>query len=1746
MHADCVSPKLSTDDLQIIKSGRVNEPNEKGWTMIHFTAEGGIVVHMKYLLDECGGDAEALTNSGSSALHIAALGGCFEMVLFLLERHPDLNKPNGNKELPLACLAMSDWRSRESDDDKMKFSKAATALWRAARVPKTGENNASAILNRVKDFLDTCNPKNKQSSRTAVPEPPVEDSESEETRFFENHSPTILTGKESSVSLQETSLPFNADPLIQPLRDWFHKRDSPYRGRFDFARLHDAATKGINRTFLNQLEGLKNGTLDLCTDNIHLCTLLGLPADDVMEMIYAGLLYCTQTSYNVTEIQRHMIESNVSKTLYPLIFRLEQLLKYLPKQAGVRFRGDKQRVSEQFPPGEEVVLNQFTSVSCQFNTGKRFTNKGTFVFTIGTAAKIAFLSPYKEGESLFDPTTRFRVCNNISPNLLRMLDCDFDIVVLCESVEVDPTRHLKWIYEVNQILFEEKKLFKTFSDTYLEPRLRSQTDIANGDLRSSRLTEVLSQWLSHSKGRLCVQGEAGSGKTSAALRAMSWLSEQVSGTSPLKETTPAGEGDTTSRPSDEAGGWFPTGTTTTSQTVREENGVNRCTSQLPVFPIFLSLPSIAGDVLSEESLVEDAIFDQISASASTSATKKAILSHYRVCVILDSLDEIKVSNNHLSIPSIIKLNPFLAECWVMMTVRTDFLTEKEWCPEGLLKTPTSTPILDFTMCLFSKEEKCELTKKLKSVQSSASKKEEEKHKLTGRLTSEQSSAAEKVEELEGGGFWVRNPFLLSMALQGHEHIEHALDNSPVKGSIIRKVSERHIYEAYLIHCIRSRSRRHTETALSMDEVERRLEIGEDLACSMLMKGSWKLTILDIIGTNTTTLSDDMKLVLQCLPLRIDNISCKSSVVTFQHTTLAEYLVARKLVRKPAEALRGPLSERSFTREVPFVLKFFSSCVRNIFNGPAMLRDEILPLVFESRDDQSKEAVSSNALALLVCARSVLDCCDFGGIRIKDADLSSMSVEHCSFKNSIFLNCLLQQADFFCCDFTGYQLSRDCRISIKLSNKVISASMSPDGTKLAVGMSNDTIRLFDISTGEEEFCIKNGGRMVTYCEDGKHLIGCNRKRVFLWDTLRNRTKALAQEDVKFTSFDSIAFSPKMKFVVNEDETTYVKDFTKTVCGGEVKTTQLENVPLTVAGLVFFEENYILGEYDHQFYVWNDNTGELVKGYPVSTQCYCEPRHSIFIPGPQLVSGRRDNTIMVWDGSAGVKCHPCIVHFGHEDQVTTISLSKGIVASGSDDGVVILSDLLSTHMRRSNTYKTPVRHVSLTPDARQLITASDRQIDIWDVKKFRNTELEKAGHYGSCNCVSFSPLESKYNYILSGGSDCTIRLCDAVTGIEIFCLGTTDTMFVEDQYNSSLEQMEVSPEEGTYVGPKNPKNTNPISCVAFDPSGEIFASGTVGGAVRLWNTSDGSERTLRKVEDESPVKSICFSPDGETFVSACSDGIIYLWETYDKRDGNTNENKSEGIRRSQSDAYICSVGKFEGHSKGVTGTAISPNGKLLASSGRDGTVRFWNFETQEELQSISVSKLIGNDISCMAVDKSWTYLACGSGDDDKHIVGIWKLFESLEGDDFKKPELMHTLKHDTCVLSVSFSPDGEWLLTGGKKGVVRMWDVASGNEISCLGGHSGDVNGVAFSPGGCHGCHVASASSDQTIRLYEFRKAFPEDKSPTPPSTSFGWILSYFRKDKQEENAFLKVPRSTLFSNNSGRTLCCTGLRDVPVC
>ena len=77
------------------------------------------------------------------------------------------------------------------------------------------------------------------------------------------------------------------------------------------------------------------------------------------------------------------------------------------------------------------------------------------------------------------------------------------------------------------------------------------------------------------------------------------------------------------------------------------------------------------------------------------------------------------------------------------------------------------------------------------------------------------------------------------------------------------------------------------------------------------------------------------------------------------------------------------------------------------------------------------------------------------------------------------------------------------------------------------------------------------------------------------------------------------------------------------------------------------------------------------------------------------------------------------------------------------------------------------------------------------------------------------------------------------------------------------------------------------------------------------------------------------------------------------------------------------------------------------------------------------------------------------------------------------LVRLYGHSSLGISVSFSPNGDYLASGSSDKTICVWRVSNGELIKTLLEHAYSILSVVFSP---NGEYLASGSTDRTIRLW----------------------------------------------------------------
>ncbi|KAK2589911.1 hypothetical protein QQS21_012410 [Conoideocrella luteorostrata] len=388
--------------------------------------------------------------------------------------------------------------------------------------------------------------------------------------------------------------------------------------------------------------------------------------------------------------------------------------------------------------------------------------------------------------------------------------------------------------------------------------------------------------------------------------------------------------------------------------------------------------------------------------------------------------------------------------------------------------------------------------------------------------------------------------------------------------------------------------------------------------------------------------------------------------------------------------------------------------------------------------------------------------------------------------------------------------------------VTSVAFSPDGALVALGLDNAIIQLWRVNTGE---CIQtlegHSGWSVAFSPDGAYIAAGGARTVQLWHVKTGKCTQML-DDLRGEVW-SVAFSP--------DGALVAAGFAETVQLWRANTGESTQTLDTRRGLVwsvaFSPDGALMasGSSDCTIWLWCLSTGKCIKTL-VGHRGWV--RSVAFSPdGALIVSGSKDNTVRLWRVSTG-ECTQKLD--GHSKNVKSVAFSAdgALVASGSEDKTVRLWRVnTSKRAQKPREHSNQVRSLAISADGR--LATSGQHL----------RKLERKGD--SVRSLSFSPDGA---LVASGSEDKTVRLWRVSTGE---CTQTLDG------------------------------HSHDVCSVAFSPDGALVASGSSDETLRLWRVSTGKCIQILKTLDgySGNVCSVAFSPDGALIASGYDDQIIRLW-------------------------------------------------------------------------------------------------------------------------------------------------------------------------------------------------------------------------------------------------------------------------------
>jgi WD40 repeat protein len=210
---------------------------------------------------------------------------------------------------------------------------------------------------------------------------------------------------------------------------------------------------------------------------------------------------------------------------------------------------------------------------------------------------------------------------------------------------------------------------------------------------------------------------------------------------------------------------------------------------------------------------------------------------------------------------------------------------------------------------------------------------------------------------------------------------------------------------------------------------------------------------------------------------------------------------------------------------------------------------------------------------------------------------------------------------------------------------------------------------------------------------------------------------------------------------------------------------------------------------------------------------------------------------------------------------------------------------------------------------------------------------------------------------------------------------------------------------------------------------------------------------------PANQVAFSPDGAVLASAYDDGQVALWRVADQ------------------ESYLT----LNADSQSIISLIFAPNGPLLTLGKENSTLKVWEPTDGQLLQT--VTDIPGSPLS---VGISQTGEIQFRRQPNELILnprpGVDVIWATRQGRD-RIPIVLPALAGE--VVTTSLSPDGKILATGSKTGMIRFWEIAvqdgylQGTLLARMEGHTDAITSLTFHP---EGQWLVSASEDGTARVW----------------------------------------------------------------
>jgi WD40 repeat protein len=444
------------------------------------------------------------------------------------------------------------------------------------------------------------------------------------------------------------------------------------------------------------------------------------------------------------------------------------------------------------------------------------------------------------------------------------------------------------------------------------------------------------------------------------------------------------------------------------------------------------------------------------------------------------------------------------------------------------------------------------------------------------------------------------------------------------------------------------------------------------------------------------------------------------------------------------------------------------------------------------------------------------------------------------------------------------------------------------------------------------------------------------------------------------------------------------------------------------------------------------------------------------------------IRAWDLSTRTELTP--INYPPGKFATAVAVSpQGLLAAAHWHGQVTLWDLNTCQLLHTfEDHLAWASGVGFSPDGSYLASASaDRNIFLYETES-RKLRRGFKGHESEIWALQYS---RDGRWLVSGsGHDNSVRLwevTDRIRGAD-----PAEISFPLRFIDSSRSVMGVSSQGFTRMDVKTgtirpmagwpdfiePPDVNRgeflnvrVASVIVSPDGARAAAILKDNhRLQIWNVpSRGTERIL--TNSVGAMGSFVFSEDGKHLAVAGSGWQTRLWNTTDgsfRLIGDSESPSGGGLVFSLDGSRLAQVGSAGGQvldlasgkvvlrlqEPGVMGSALSPNGTLLAVGTEKNLIHLWDVDQGRKIETLR-GHVAGVWHLAFSPDGR-TLASCGDS-----RVKLWNLGT--------RQEILTLARFGSPPSRIFFSPDGSGLVTSLSDGRMQLWHAPSFEEIAAAG-------------------------------------------------------------------------------------------------